>query len=114
MNMSQQRFFLLLHKLEGIETALADTKKEISEMAECVRHINEFTQVLNYRLLFAGQALLGKSFPGFNEMGQEAYNKGLDAPAIDSQEPVDTAVSRGPKDAEEKSRPRQTRRDDRG
>jgi len=62
---------------------------------------------LNYRLLFAGQALLGKSFPDSTN-GQEAYNKGLDAPRIDSQEPVDTAVSRGQKTEEKKSTNAQT------
>ncbi len=77
MNMSQQRFFLLLHKLEGIETALAATKKEISEMAEFVDNINEFMQVLNYRLIFAGQALLLQSPSGFNENSQKKYNRGL-------------------------------------
>ena len=76
MNMSQQRFFLLLQKLEGIETALAATRKEISEVAKYVDNINEFTQVLNYRLVFAGQALLLQSNQGISEKWQKEYNGG--------------------------------------
>jgi hypothetical protein len=76
MNMSKQRFSLLLQKLEGIETTLAATRKEISEMAKSVDNINEFTQVLNYRLIFAGQALLLQSNQGISEKWQKEYNRG--------------------------------------
>jgi hypothetical protein len=84
MNMSQQRYFLLMHKLEGIEAALADTKKEVTEIMDIVVKIDELTQVLNGRLIFAGNALLGHSIPGFNETGRKQYNMGLGSTKPDS------------------------------
>jgi hypothetical protein len=106
MNMSQQRFFLLLHKLEGIETALVAARKEIGEMAEFVGQINEITQVLNFRLLFAGQALLGKSLPGFNENGQKEYNKGLGSTPFDKPTSAGAGVSSSRRRSAEEDKPR--------
>jgi hypothetical protein len=106
MNMSQQRFFLLLQKLEGIEASLTAARKEIEEMAEAVGQINELTQVLNFRLLFAGHALLGQSLPGFTENGQKEYNRGLGSMPFEKPSSTGSGVSSSQRSAVVVDRPR--------
>ena len=104
MKTSQQRFSLLMQKLEGIETALADTKKEISNMEGYVVNIHEFAQLLNYRLVFAGQALLGEAPRGFSEKSRQLFNSGRLSKESDAAEPAEPAVSRGPNDGNDANR----------
>jgi hypothetical protein len=111
MNMSQQRFFLLMQKLEGIDAALAAVRKDVSETAEIVVAVDEFMQVLNYRLIFAGQALLLQTPQGFNEMAQKKYNRGLGIKEAELAESADPSIGRRHTEVPEKNRPQQTHRE---
>ena len=80
MNMSQKRFFTLVQMLEGIQSTMTAMQADIKVLAETTDRTNEVVHVLNIRLLFAGQALLGKTALGFKKEFQEKYTYGQKFP----------------------------------
>lgn len=75
MNMSQQRFFLIMQKLEVIETAITVSRKAVDELSTAVKKIETTTDGNHYRLLLAGLAL-SLELGGISAENRKKYNRG--------------------------------------
>ena len=80
MNVSQKRYFTILQMLEAMQADIKYLKTQMEEISESSADTNNIARILNARMLFAGQALLGKNVPGFKKEFEESFRYGITLP----------------------------------
>lgn len=63
-----------------MQAAIDSMRESIKEISEKTEQTNELAFVVNARLLLAGQALLGKTVPGFKKEYEEKFRYGMTFP----------------------------------
>jgi hypothetical protein len=73
MNLRQKHYFTLLQMLETMQAAITNMQEAIKDISETTEQTSEVAYIVNARLLLAGQALLGKTAPGFKTEYEEKF-----------------------------------------